>query len=58
LGKRGKFWQEESYDHTVRHRAEFEQIRLYIEQNPVRAGLASEPYEFRFSSATRGRVRT
>jgi putative transposase len=32
------FWQEESYDHVVRNGQEFEKIRGYIEENPVRAG--------------------
>jgi REP element-mobilizing transposase RayT len=45
------FWQEESYDHTVRHEREFEKIRNYIEQNPVRAGLVKESSEYRWSSA-------
>jgi REP element-mobilizing transposase RayT len=45
------FWQEESYDHAVRHREEFERIRNYIEGNPVRAGLVKEPREYRWSSA-------
>jgi putative transposase len=51
------FWQEESYDHVVRNDREFERIRNYIEQNPVRAGLVSEASEFQWSSAgwaTRG----
>jgi putative transposase len=51
------FWQEESYDHLVRNDREFERIRNYIEQNPVRAGLVSEASEFQWSSAgwaTRG----
>ncbi len=51
------FWQEESYDHRVRNEREFEKIRSYIEENPVRAGLAGEANEYRWSSAgwpTRG----
>ena len=51
------FWQEESYDHLVRHEQEFEKIRNYIEENPVRAGLVREASEYRWSSAgwaTRG----
>ncbi len=51
------FWQEESYDHRVRNEREFEKIRSYIEENPVRAGLAREANEYRWSSAgwpTRG----
>ncbi|HEY7305706.1 MAG TPA: transposase [Bryobacteraceae bacterium] len=44
LGLTGiSFWQEESYDHQVRHDREFEQIRRYIENNPVRAGLCGKP---------------
>src|ERR1019366_3760912 len=45
------FWQEESYDHLVRHEREFEKIRHYIEENPVRAGLVREAREDRWSSA-------
>jgi len=48
------FWQEESYDHTVRDRKSFERIRSYIEHNPVRAGLAIQADDFCWSSATRG----
>jgi putative transposase len=53
LGLTGRpFWQEESYDHVVRDRKEFEKIWNYIEQNPVRAGLVREPSEYRWSSAS------
>jgi putative transposase len=45
------FWQEESYDHLVRHEREFEKVRNYIESNPVRAGLVREASEYRWSSA-------
>jgi REP element-mobilizing transposase RayT len=51
------FWQEESYDHVARNQREFESIREYIEENPVRAGLVREASEYRWSSArwaTRG----
>ena len=50
---------EESYDHLVRNGKEFEKIRRYIEENPVRAGLIT--LEYRWSSAGRatwGRPRT
>jgi REP element-mobilizing transposase RayT len=51
LGLTGSpFWQEESYDHLVRA-GEFEKIRGYIEENPVRAGLAREAGEYLWSSA-------
>jgi hypothetical protein len=54
LGMHGAFWQEESYDHLVRTDTEFERIRAYIEQNPVKVGLAGTTGEFRWSSAYRG----
>jgi putative transposase len=47
----GPFWQEESYDHLVRHERKFENIRRYIERNPLRAGLVREAGEYRWSSA-------
>ena len=52
----GPFWQEESYDRIVRDQQEFERIRGYIEENPVRAGLVNAATEYRWSSAwaTRG----
>jgi REP element-mobilizing transposase RayT len=47
LGLTGRsFWQEESYDHLVRNGREFEKIQTYIENNPVRASLVSEPHQF------------
>ncbi len=52
LGRTGqRFWQEESYDHLVRNVEEFGKIARYIENNPVRAGLAASPEEYRWSSA-------
>jgi REP element-mobilizing transposase RayT len=52
LATTGKpFWAEESYDHLVRHEREFEKIKFYIEENPVRAGLARPASEYRWSSA-------
>jgi putative transposase len=48
------FWQAESYDHWVRDAPEFGRIRAYIENNPVRAGLASSPSDYRWSSAYTG----
>jgi REP element-mobilizing transposase RayT len=58
LGLTGKpFWQEESYDHVVRSAESFAKIQHYIECNPVRGGLVTEPSKYRWSSAgwaTRG----
>jgi putative transposase len=51
LGRTGKFWDHEVYDHWVRDNDEFARIVAYIEQNPVKAGLVSQPDDWRFSSA-------
>jgi hypothetical protein len=49
------FWQDESYDRLVRNQIEFARRAHYIEMNPVNAGLASAPEDFRWSSAGRPR---
>ncbi len=55
LGLSGQpFWQHESYDHLVRTAEEFTKIRKYIENNPVKAGLAATPETYRWSSAWSG----
>ena len=52
LGLMGQpFWQEESHDHLVRDDREFGKIQVYIEENPVRAGLVRQASEYRWSSA-------
>jgi REP element-mobilizing transposase RayT len=52
LGRTGEpFWQAESYDHWVRDESEFERIVRYIENNPVQAGLVTQPEDYRWSSA-------
>ena len=47
----GTFWQDESYDHCVDDVDELGRIIEYVEQNPVKAGLAENAVEYRFSSA-------
>lgn len=42
LDRRGAFWQDESYDHTVRNQAELERIIKYVLFNPVKAGLVRD----------------
>ena len=54
LGSTGRpFWQDESYDRTVRSADEFRRIESYILQNPVRAGLARSAEEYPWSSVSR-----
>ena len=53
LGRTGEpFWQHESYDHWVRSGRELQRIAGYIEENPVSAGLAAQPEDWPWSSAT------
>ena len=42
LGRSGKFWHHESYDHYVRDEKELERIVKYILNNPVKAGLVKD----------------
>jgi hypothetical protein len=39
LGRSGAFWQSDSYDHIVRSLDQLVAYRLYIAQNPARAGI-------------------
>ena len=40
-GRKGHFWQRDSFDHLVRSTEHFEHYRRYIADNPVRARLKS-----------------
>lgn len=55
LGRQGAFWHQEYFDRLVRTAEQYGRIRNYIEWNPVRAGLAAAPGEYRWSSANAGR---
>jgi type I restriction enzyme R subunit len=44
LGRHGRFWQEESFDHLVRNPEQFEYLRRYIAENPTKAGLRDGEY--------------
>jgi hypothetical protein len=49
LALTGSPWREESYHHLVRQKLEFDKIRNYIGENPVRAGAAGEASDDRWS---------
>lgn len=51
LGRRGPFWQAESYDHWVREGENLERLVDYICWNPVNAGLVKEPHKWLWGSA-------
>jgi REP element-mobilizing transposase RayT len=48
LGRKGRFWQQDGFDHLVRSPEEFAGLRQYIADNPRRAQLGSD--EFRHFS--------
>jgi REP element-mobilizing transposase RayT len=48
-----KFWQTESFDHWIRTPQEWQRIKNYILQNPVKAGLVQKPEDWPWSSASR-----
>ncbi len=45
------FWHKESFDHWARDENEFYSIVVYIESNPVKAGLVERPSDWMWSSA-------
>lgn len=51
LGRSGPFWQRDYYDRYVRDLDHFHDCRIYIRQNPVKAGLCAKPEDWAFSSA-------
>jgi putative transposase len=48
LGRRGALWEAESFDRIPRSDADFEYRMLYIVQNPIAAGLAKGPDDYRW----------
>jgi REP element-mobilizing transposase RayT len=49
LGRTGKFWEIESYDHQVRDDAEFFRVVRYTLQNPVKARLVNSWQEWQWT---------
>ena len=51
LGRSGQFWQEGFHDHRCRNERELHDLSVYIEHNPVRAGLVTAAELWPYSSA-------
>lgn len=49
LKRRGKFWQDESYDRLIRDEKELYSVIKYILLNPVKAGLVEDWNEWEYS---------
>ena len=46
LNRRGKVWQEESFDRALRKEEQVQEKLFYMLENPVRAGLARNPLDY------------
>ena len=44
VGRTGKFWQQDGFDHLVRSVEQFEHFRRYIANNPVKANLSQTSF--------------
>lgn len=49
LGRRGTLWEPESFDRMAQSDGQFEYAMLYIIQNPIAAGLAKGPDDYRWA---------
>ena len=49
LGRKGAFWQHESYDHVVRNQEELSRIIEYVMNNPVKAKLVDNADDWKWS---------
>jgi REP element-mobilizing transposase RayT len=48
LGRKGRVWQDESFDHVLRNDESLAQKIAYVLENPVRAGLVTRLFEYRW----------
>ena len=51
LGRSGQFYQVEAFDRFIRNHDHYAKTIVYIENNPVKAGLCAKASDWRFSSA-------
>jgi len=51
IGRNGRLWMKEGFDHWIRTHQEFEKTIDYIENNPVKAGLVRKKSDWKWSSA-------
>jgi hypothetical protein len=48
LDRKGKVWQDESFDHVLRGDESLSSRTKYVLENPVRAGLVKDSGEYRW----------
>ncbi|HSZ52354.1 MAG TPA: transposase [Caulobacteraceae bacterium] len=51
LGREGRFWSPDYFDRATKSEAQTERASVYIENNPVAAGLCTKPADWPWSSA-------
>jgi REP element-mobilizing transposase RayT len=51
LGRSGTFWQGDYWDRFIRNEEHFNTSVSYIDENPVKAGLAKAPADWKWGSA-------
>lgn len=44
LGTTGRFWQQDAFDHLVRHQAQYHRLLRYLAENPIKARLNPGEY--------------
>ena len=49
LGRKGAFWQKDSFDYYTRNKKELQNIIRYVLENPVKAGLVENARDWKFS---------
>jgi len=54
LNRSGPVWQDESFDHVVRHAESMEAKVRYVRENPVRKGLVSKPEDYKWLFEDKG----
>lgn len=52
VNAKAEIWQRGFTDHRIRDAEDYVQHRNYLIMNPVKAGLCSEPNQYRYSSAS------
>ena len=55
LGRKGKIWMNDYFDRYIRDNDHFNNVVDYIENNPVKAGIATASSEYKWGSAYRER---
>ena len=46
LGRNGRFWQQDGFDHLVRSQEQFDFLRMYIAENPMKAKLGDVDFMY------------